>query len=66
MNYSNGKPIGEDYSAGGKAGGNGKGYSHPEKCTIGMTFEELRKTWKIRKHKSGNGGKDIHSGRDNH
>ena len=61
MNYSNGKPIGEDYSAGGKAGGNGKGYSHPEKCTIGMTFEELRKTWKIRKQ-----GKDgRHEGMTN-
>lgn len=46
MNYSNGKPIGEDYSASGRSGGPGAGYSHPEKCAIGMTFEELQETWK--------------------
>lgn len=58
MNYSNGKPIGCNYSG---EQASGSGYSHPEKCTIGMTFEELRKTWEIRKQ-----GKDgRHEGMTN-
>ena len=63
MNYSSGKPIGCNYS-GDQA--SGSGFGTIGRCTIGMTFEELQETWRIRKHKSGNGGKDIHSGRDNH
>lgn len=63
MNYSNGKPIGCNYS-GDQA--SGSGFGTIGRCTIGMTFEELQKTWRLRKHKSDNGGKDIHSGRDNH
>ena len=39
---------------------------HTGRCTIGMTFEELQKTWRLRKHKSDNGGKEIHGGRGNH
>lgn len=63
MNYSNGKPIGGNYS-GDQA--SGSGFGTIGRCTIGMTFEELQKTWRLRKHKSGNGGKEIHGGRDNH
>lgn len=63
MNYRNGKPIGCNYS-GDQA--SGAGYINTGTCTIGMTFEELQKTWRLRKHKSGNGGKEIHGGRDNH
>ena len=44
----------------------GSGFGTIGRCTIGMTFEELQKTWRLRKHKSGNGRKDIHGGRDNH
>ena len=46
MNYSNGKPIGGNYS-GDQASGSGIGTIG--RCTIGMTFEELQKTWRIRK-----------------
>lgn len=47
MNYSNGKPIGCNYS-GDQA--SDSGYGTIGRCTIGMTFEELQKTWRIRKH----------------
>lgn len=43
MNYSNGKPIGGNYS-GEQASGSGFG-------TIGMTFEELQKTWRLPKQR---------------
>lgn len=43
MNYSNGKPIGGNYS-GDQA--SGSGFGTIGRCTIGMTFEELQKTWR--------------------
>ena len=48
MNYRNGKPIGCNYS-GDQA--SGAGYINTGICTIGMTFEELKRTWTIRKHR---------------
>lgn len=63
MNYSNGKPIGGNYSG---EQASGSGFGTIGRCTIVMTFEELQKTWRKNKRDSGDGGKDIHSGRDNH
>lgn len=54
MNYSNGKPIGGNYS-GDQA--SGSGFGTIGRCTIGMTFEELVKTWK-KKKRNHNKGED--------
>jgi len=48
MNYSNGKPIGCNYS-GDQA--SGSGFGTIGRCTIGMTFEELQKTWRLPKQR---------------
>lgn len=45
MNYSNGKPIGGNYS-GDQA--SGSGFGTIGRCTIGMTFDELQKTWRLK------------------
>ena len=57
MNYSNGKPIGCNYS-GDQA--SGAGYINTGTCTVDMTFKELRKTWRLKERYE----KDIvqHSG----
>ena len=51
---SNGKPIGCNYS-GDQA--SGSGFGTIGRCTIGMSFEELVKTWKKKTWKKRNHNK---------
>lgn len=46
MNYENSRPIGGVSSD----SGNRVKYGNKDNSTVFMTFEELQKTWRIRKH----------------
>ncbi len=50
MNRINGKPLGDIVPP---RGGSGKAAPEKSECNIGMTFEQLKRTWKI-KTKKGN------------